>query len=132
AGMSFHMQDDGHSMIFKPYEPLAYSAACTLVVHSPLRDLQGQALPAAVRSLSPPGAPAGSPITINGDGFSNIPSGNTVSFNGVVAPVTSASAVSLVTTVPASATSGPLTVSVGAATSAPVTFNVFPPNPTPL
>jgi YVTN family beta-propeller protein len=116
-----------------------------LTLTTTARDEQGQALASdvhstftvqlpptlAIESLSPPSAPAGATVTINGQGFSAIPASNTVSFSGVNAIVTSASVTSLVTTVPATATSGPLTVSVGAANTS-TSFVVLPPNPAPL
>jgi len=56
-------------------------------------------------------------VTINGQGFSTTPSANTVRFNGVAAIVVSATATTLVVAVPAGATSGTISVSVGTATA---------------
>ena len=61
----------------------------------------------------------GASVTIYGTGFSATPSQNTVTFNGVTATVTSSAANQIVTSVPAGATSGTITVTTpsGSATS---------------
>lgn len=51
-------------------------------------------------------------ITITGSNFSSTASDNTVSFNGVEATITSATATEIKTTVPATATTGKITVTV--------------------
>ena len=61
------------------------------------------------------GAPR-SKVTINGQGFSPVTSGNEVRFNGVVASVVSATSTRLVVTVPVVATTGPISVTVGGTT----------------
>jgi YD repeat-containing protein len=53
---------------------------------------------------------AGTAVTITGTNFQTTPSSNRVTFNGVRASVSSATATSLVATVPAGASSGPLAV----------------------
>ena len=59
-----------------------------------------------------------STVTIEGQGFSPIPTANTVLFNGAPATVISATAnLLLVAMVPLTATSGPITVSVGSNTA---------------
>jgi YD repeat-containing protein len=58
-----------------------------------------------------------SQVVIQGQGFSLTPSANIVRFNGVAATVVSATATNLVVTVPAGATSGPISVSVGVPTA---------------
>lgn len=75
----------------------------------------------------PATGPAGSNVTITGTGFSATASANTITFNGSVATVVSASSTSLVVTVPAAATTGKVTVltSAGTATS-PADFVVGP------
>jgi YD repeat-containing protein len=59
----------------------------------------------------------GTLVTIQGQGFSTIPSGNTVRFGAVVAPVVSAATNMLIVTVPVGATSGPVSVTVDADTA---------------
>ncbi|HWZ63577.1 MAG TPA: IPT/TIG domain-containing protein [Steroidobacteraceae bacterium] len=74
---------------------------------------------------NPVGGPGGT-ITIIGSGFSTTPSSNTVKFNGVTATVISATATQLVVSIPAGATSGPITVTTGSQTvTSPGTFNVI-------
>jgi YD repeat-containing protein len=75
-----------------------------------------------VDGFTPSSGRAGDSVTIFGAGFIAIPAQNTVSFNGAPAAVTLATAHSLVATVPAGATSGPITVSNanGTATTAQV------------
>lgn len=63
------------------------------------------------------GAP-GVAVMITGSHFDPLPANNTVRFNGIAATVTSASATSLVVTVPAAATTGKISVTVGSSTGA--------------
>lgn len=60
--------------------------------------------------VNPPAGTVGSRVELFGAGFSLVPSENQIDFNGVSAPVLSVSSNSLTTTVPAGATSGPITV----------------------
>jgi YD repeat-containing protein len=57
---------------------------------------------------------AGTVVTIHGTGFSATPSGNTVTFNGTAAVVSSSSETQIVTTVPAGATTGLISVTTSA------------------
>jgi hypothetical protein len=67
-------------------------------------------------------------VTIRGQGFSPTASANAVQFNGTPATVTSATATTLVVTVPSGATTGPISVTVGGATaSSDTNFTVLPP-----
>jgi YD repeat-containing protein len=72
--------------------------------------------------FTPKSGPIGTVVTIYGTGFRPTANDNTVTFNGVVAGVTSATATQLVTSVPAGATTGPITVTTptGSATSSAV------------
>jgi YD repeat-containing protein len=70
----------------------------------------------SVIEFTPNGGPVGTSVTIYGTGFSTTASANTVKFNGVTATVTSATATQLVTSVPAGATTGPITVTNTAGT----------------
>ncbi|HEX5682809.1 MAG TPA: IPT/TIG domain-containing protein [Ideonella sp.] len=63
--------------------------------------------------FSPAVGPAGTSVTLHGGGFSTTPASNTVRFNGTVAMVTAATANTLTVTVPADATTGPVSVKVG-------------------
>lgn len=76
---------------------------------------------------------SGTSVTIQGYGFDPTPANNTVQFNGTAATVTSASATTLLVTVPAGATTGPVTVttSQGTAVSSQA-FTFTPPTITAL
>ena len=66
----------------------------------------------SITGFTPTSGTAGNAVTIYGTGFSNTASQNSVSFNGVAATITSATAISLVALVPTGASSGPITNSV--------------------
>src|SRR5262249_52827778 len=65
-------------------------------------------------SFTPQNGTAGTTVTINGTAFNPTASQNTVQFNGTAASIVSASVTRLVVTVPAGATTGPISVSTGA------------------
>lgn len=75
----------------------------------------------SIFNFTPQTAPPGGTITIQGQGFSATPSANTVLINGVAATVVSASATALVVQVPANATSGAISVTVGGTTATTAT-----------
>jgi YD repeat-containing protein len=68
----------------------------------------------AIISFAPQSGTVGATVTISGTAFSPTPSQNTVQFNGTTASIVSASATSLVVTVPTGATTGPISVSTSA------------------
>lgn len=65
-----------------------------------------------ITSVEPSKGKAGDAVTIKGTNFSTTASDNVVNFNGVAASVTSATATEIKTTVPATATTGKVTVSI--------------------
>lgn len=71
----------------------------------------------AVLGFSRRCAPVGSTVSIYGLGFSTSPTGNTVGFNGVTAAATPETPYKLVTTVPAGATTGLVSVTTTAGTA---------------
>ncbi|MBE1162354.1 IPT/TIG domain-containing protein [Dyella acidiphila] len=75
----------------------------------------------AIFAFMPTHGEAGTQVTIEGQGFSSNAAADTVSFNGTVATVLSATANQLVTTVPDGASSGPISVTVGGQTVASAT-----------
>ena len=78
--------------------------------------------------LAPASALAGANVQIHGFGFSPTPGNNQVAFNGTAAPVVSATATSLIVTVPSGATSGPVTVTnANGTTTSPHSFTVLVP-----
>lgn len=66
----------------------------------------------ALFSFAPTQGTVGVTVTLQGRGFRVAPGDNTVTFNGVTAPVLSASETSLRVQVPPGATTGPLAVAV--------------------
>lgn len=71
----------------------------------------------ALFGFVPQQGPVSATVTIQGQGFSAIPAANDVRFNGTAATVLSASTSSLIVTVPAGATTGPVTVTVAGQTA---------------
>lgn len=71
----------------------------------------------AIFDFNPKQGPVGTPVTIQGQEFSPTPSENTVAFNGVTAPISSATDITLVVTVPPGATTGPILVTVAGQTA---------------
>jgi YD repeat-containing protein len=86
----------------------------------------------SIVNFTPDTGPVGTAITINGTGFSATPSQNSITFNGVSASITSATSNQLQVTVPATASTGPISVTSpnGSATSAG-TFTVTSTNGIP-
>jgi hypothetical protein len=91
--------------------------------------------PASLLSIidfTPKSGPVGTDVPIYGSGFSTTATQNTVKFNGVVATVASSSATQLNATVPAGATTGPISVTVGTNTvtsSVPLSPPTWRPTP---
>ncbi|GLQ90969.1 IPT/TIG domain-containing protein [Dyella flagellata] len=71
----------------------------------------------AIFAFSPAHGEAATQVTLQGQGFNSNAANDTVSFNGTVASILSASTTQLVTTVPSGATSGPISVTVGTQTA---------------
>ena len=77
-----------------------------------------------VTSFTPVGGAVGTPVTITGTHFNTTPS---VAFNGTLATLSSSTTTSIATSVPAGATSGPITVNVNGITIAiGSNFTVYP------
>jgi RHS repeat-associated protein len=77
-----------------------------------------------ISSLSPASGSGGQSVTINGANFGATQGSSTVTFNGVLATVTSWSDSSIVATVPLTASTGPVVVTVNGATSNAPSFIV--------
>lgn len=87
----------------------------------------------SVTQLSPSSGYVGTTVTVTGAGFGTTLAGNAVKFNGAAAVVTSATRTSLIATVPAGATTGPVTVAAGGQTAtSPSSFTVLTGNPVPV
>ena len=81
----------------------------------------------AVFAFAPARGSVGVAVRIDGQGFDPVASANVVSFNGVPATVTLATATSLEVEVPAAATTGPLRVTIGTRSAeGPADFVVDP------
>jgi IPT/TIG domain len=78
----------------------------------------------AISSLTPTSGAVGAVVAITGTNFGATQGTSTVTFNGAAATVTSWSATSIATTVPAVATTGNVVVTVGGQASNGVTFTV--------
>ncbi len=80
---------------------------------SVIRNTVSSLPPPTIAGLSPNIGPVGSAVVINGTNFSTTPLNNTVKFNGITASVVAATSTSITTSVPAGATTGPVTIQVG-------------------
>ncbi len=143
--LAVRLQERGRLAILQPPLPLPFAARCTLQVESGIHDAEGQALVTnadvhfsimpepnlSIRSILPPAGPPGTDVVVSGLGFSAIPAQNTVLFNGVLAPVISATPTALGLRVPAQAVTGDVTVRVGVASSNAVVFTVQNPDGRP-
>lgn len=85
---------------------------------SVLRNRVSSLPPPTLVSFSPTFGDNGDPITITGTNFSTSPLNNTVSFNGVFATVTGSTSTTITALVPAGASDGPITVTIGCNTVA--------------
>jgi hypothetical protein len=81
----------------------------------------------AVTSLAPTSTPAGGTVLITGTGFGPSQGSSVVTFNGVVATASAWNNTSITATVPATATSGPVVVTVNGEASNSVPFTVIQP-----
>ena len=77
----------------------------------------GAAAIPTITGFTPSSGPVGTSVTINGTNFSTTPANNIVKLNGTTATVSAATSTSLTLTVPANATSGKFTVTVGGNTA---------------
>jgi hypothetical protein len=80
----------------------------------------------SITSLSPTSGAAGASVTITGAGFGATQGGSTVKFNGTTAAIASWSNTTIVATVPTSATTGSVIVTVAGSASNGRTFTVLP------
>jgi Ca2+-binding RTX toxin-like protein len=76
-----------------------------------------------ITSFDPTSGPVGTSVTITG---TNLSGATTVTFNGVGGTITSNTATEIVTTVPADATTGPVSVTTAGGTEMGGTFTVTP------
>ena len=138
TGKATFLKDDS-VIVFTPTVPYEFNTLYDLTLKTGLKDIYGNGLaeeytssftteampPLAITSLAPNKGVIGNLIVINGAGFSEIEAENGVSFGGMAAPVVDAYPNRLLVTVPASATTGLVTVTVGGETSNGLTFTVL-------
>jgi Leucine-rich repeat (LRR) protein len=74
-----------------------------------------------ITSFAPASGGVGNSVTITGTNFSITPSSNTIKFNNTLAKVTASTATSISTSVPAGATTGPISLTIGTNTVASAT-----------
>src|SRR5882762_10088856 len=99
------------SMIFNFRRPTVVAIVTLLSLVACKKQNEQPAI--SVSSFTPAQGSKGDDITINGNNFSTTLNANSVSFNGITAAVVSATATSLVATVPQGATTGKISVTVG-------------------
>ncbi len=75
-----------------------------------------------ISSISPASGGVGTVVTITGTNFATVAANNVVKFNGIQAVVASATATVIVTSVPANASTGAITVTTPGGTA---TFTIF-------
>ncbi|MEL7835162.1 IPT/TIG domain-containing protein [Fodinibius sp. N2] len=144
-GEGFHTTADSNIVAFNSIEaevtaasptelsvvvpPKAESGAVTVEAHGqtaqgPTFTVTVPTTDLSISGISPTGGPAGTNVTITGQGFSATPSENTVSFDGSQATVSAATTEKLTATVPDGATTGPVSVTIDNETVNGPTFNV--------
>ncbi len=84
----------------------------------------------AIFDFTPQMGPALTTVTIQGQGFNATAASNAVTFNGAAATVVSATTNTLLVTVPATATTGPISVTVASQTATTTNNFTFTPVPT--
>jgi hypothetical protein len=92
-----------------------YPQSTTVINPSP--GMSMTVAPPLVTGFAPTTGPVGTPVSILGTGFDTHFAGNQVTFNGTASLVTSSTAASIQTTVPAGAISGPVTVTTSSGTT---------------
>jgi YD repeat-containing protein len=121
---------DDHSQLIKVVDPVGNSVDYSYDATGNLVEIRRTLVSGiAISAFTPAHGPIGTAVTIHGQGFGATPAVNAVRFNGTAATVISASSSSLVVTVPAGATSGPITVTVAGQTATsiqPFTVTVSP------
>jgi Ca2+-binding RTX toxin-like protein len=107
----------------------AYTAGLSPTIIGGGADLNGDGIvqvegaAPTITSFDPTSGPVGTSVTITGTDLSGATS---VTFNGMAATITSNTATEIVTTVPADATTGPITVTTAGGTATGGTFTVTP------
>ncbi len=90
---------------------------CIIVIFECSLFHNSQAQVPSISSFTPTNGSTGTTVTITGTNFSTTTNNNIVKFNGITATVTASSAISITTSVPIGASTGPITVTVGGLTA---------------
>ena len=130
---TFEFLNENSRVIFRPATDLSFSQTYTVILTSGIKDVSQPSMPLTqvtntfmtaakvtvpdILYLDPPSGVVGAEITIAGSGFDPNPVKNIITFNGIVAPVKTATLTSLTTEVPLGAMSGPVQVSVNGTVS---------------
>ena len=102
------------------------NAVVSGVFWDPVAGSSGGNAPLISSSLSPSSGVTGTSVTITGNYFGSSQGTSTVTFNGTAAAVSTWGSTQIVASVPASATTGPVVVTVGGTASNGVNFIVTP------
>lgn len=137
AGLAPHTEVANYADIFFDYnEPVRTNTTINQLYDEPVQvvpavQLAYSAVVASpsISRFAPTQGRAGTLVTLEGQRFATTPAGNQVSFNGVVAPVLSATATALTVRVPVGATPGKIRVITanGSASSGPDFVAFMPP-----
>jgi sugar lactone lactonase YvrE len=119
--------------IATPQRALTWFAAITTVLAltlvSSCKEDEVEEPNLTVTSFTPTSGGPGTVVEVIGEGFSATASENLVKVNGIECPVTAATTTKLTITIPANASSGAISVTVGGKTAQRLTFTFIPPTP---
>lgn len=118
-GQLIRVADSSGNVVTYTYDP---AGNCTAITRTALSSPTAL----AVFNFTPHRGTAGTTVTLLGQGFDPTAANDTVQFNGKAASISSATATTLVVTVPSGATSGPVSVTVAGTTAQGDTFTVLP------
>lgn len=93
-----------------------YELTIASVLHATTAAVHVPVAPPTLTSFTPPSGAPGTVVRLIGTGFSSSAAANVVKFNGTVATVIATTSATLDTTVPAGATTGPISVTVSGQT----------------
>ncbi len=140
---TFEFLNENARVIFRPGAELPFNQTYTIKLTNGIQDVSLTSMKFAglttkfttatkvnlphISYLDPPSGVIGAVVTISGSGFDPNPVMNTITFNGIKAPVKEATLSSLTTEVPLGALSGPVAVSVnGTLSDNTMHFNIIP------
>ncbi len=141
---NFEFLNNNAGVVFRPFEDLDFGLTYTIELTSAIQDASSppeafaghistfttavEAQTPVIAYVNPSQGAEGTAVVISGEGFDPDPANNVVSFNGITAAVTDATLTSLAASVPISAVTGPLEVTVNGSTSNAYSFTVLQPS----